>query len=137
MKRVGLALHTCDKKTKVCSDDGGPARTVTSWTLVTPQRDSLLELASSDSLRFQPNYMQVAAAAAGDRRMAPWNVAATLDAHQPEFRWQSLTRTERPAHWMPRASSVVTKLQQHESQSSGRRASGEKKRRKRKSDQLV
>ena len=95
LKKVGLALVRRDKKTKVCSD-GGPPRTVTSWTLVSPQRDSLLELAYSDSLRFRPVYAQAAGASSAD-----WDVAATLDIHQPVFRWQALTGVERPAHWRP------------------------------------
>ena len=95
LKKVGLALVRRDKKTKVCSD-GGPPRTVTSWTLVSPQRDSLLELAYSDSLRFQPVYAQAAGASSAD-----WDVAATLDIHRPVFRWQALTGVERPAHWRP------------------------------------
>jgi len=89
LTRVGIPLVPCGKKT-IADSNGGAVRTVTSWTLVSPRRDSMLELAYSDSRRHRPEYS-----------MSDWNVAATLNACPFAFRWHILTGVERPADWPP------------------------------------
>jgi len=115
LKTVGLTLSTGNKR-QVPREDG-PPRTVTSWTLVSPQRDSLLELAYSDSKRFRPHW----ACSSG------WNVAASLDILQPAFRWQSLTGVNRPEHWQRCVSPVDSQSSSSDSKTEPR---GAKKRKR-------
>jgi hypothetical protein len=87
LKHVGIPLTSAGKKT-IPDVNGGPVRTVSSWTLASPSRDSMLELAFSASHRYRPAYDK-----------PDWDVAATLQMCQPAFRWQLLTGVERPADW--------------------------------------
>jgi hypothetical protein len=87
LKHVGIPLTIASKKT-IPDVNGGPVRTVSSWTLASPSRDSMLELAFSASHRYRPAYDK-----------PDWDVAATLQMCQPAFRWQLLTGVERPADW--------------------------------------
>jgi hypothetical protein len=87
LKKVGVNVMSAKRKAP-CEE--GPPRTVTSWTLVSPQRDSLLELAYSDSKRYRPRL-----------DCSGWDVANSLESLQPAFRWQSLTGVNRPEHWQP------------------------------------
>jgi hypothetical protein len=89
---IGLPLRATGKTSRVFLDGRSPS-TLTSWSLVSLQRDSVLELAYAVWCS-RPALFRV-----GCPLFVDWDVDATMKIHQPMFRWQMLTGVERPPDW--------------------------------------
>ena len=106
-KTLGLPLRSVDKRQRVFAD-GRPPSTSTSWSLASPQRDSLLELA------YAVWHCRPASFRASCPLFVDWDVRATLGRLMPAFRWNLLTSVDRPEHWAPRRSRHEEKEEEEE-----------------------